>query len=132
MGLARLTEFNRTGTTLAAMHTGTTCPCDTHRAWGMPLGRLPNWIGQQLPACCDQRKLTILGVRLHRGTGVRLHPEILFEIIPESRSPGFPNLVRGEKLEEISTSVASTIERDDGAFHFAAGPRDPGAVFHAE
>ena len=32
-------------------------------------------------------------VRLHRGTGVRLHPGILFEIIPESRSPcpGFPN-----------------------------------------
>ncbi len=32
-------------------------------------------------------------VRLHRGTGVRRHPGILFEIIPQSRSPcsGFPN-----------------------------------------
>ncbi len=32
-------------------------------------------------------------VRLHRGTGVRLHPGILFEIIPECRSESSRNRV---------------------------------------
>src|SRR5215470_10895664 len=39
-------------------------------------------------------------VRLHRGIGVRLHPGILFGIIPESRSscPGLPTYVHCPRL----------------------------------
>ena len=87
-------------------------------------GQSPGWQadppfrgGGCLPLCCPtpfslwksfRRSRTLFRdrpetVRLHRGTGVRFHPGILFEIIPEPRS----EVANSRKLHKSRYSTAT-------------------------